>query len=124
MKYILEFADIYLRSANGTKGKGKNISRGSFLSLKQKGADNLDLPFNEIVNLGFSVFVAVFLLTKLDSTLKALNETINSFKSVIIELRNANRQNIDEQKEQTQLLRDHDSKLDKLKNQISNLDGR
>ena len=81
----------------------------------------MDWPVNEIINLGFSVFVAVFLLIKLDKTLRALNETINSFKTVIIELKNANEQSINQQKKQTELVRCNSRKLDDLKNQIRNL---
>lgn len=81
----------------------------------------MDWPVNEIINLGFSVFVAVFLLIKLDKTLRALNETINSFKAVIIELKNANEQSINQQKKQTELVRCNSRKLDDLKNQIRNL---
>ena len=69
---------------------------------------------NEIVNLGFSVFVAVFLLTRLDKTLNRLNETIQSFATVILELKNANKDNFEEIKEQTKSIRNHDKKLEML----------
>lgn len=76
---------------------------------------------NEIVNLGFSVFVAVFLLTRLDKTLQSLIEAINSFKTLILELTNANQDNFDEAKEQSEFLKRHDEKLDNLISEVGKI---
>jgi uncharacterized protein YoxC len=78
------------------------------------------MPFNvsEIVNLGFAVFVAIYLLTKLDKTLNELNDTISSFREVINENKNANYRNIETTENQTELIRNHDAKLDDLINEM------
>jgi len=67
-----------------------------------------------IVNLGFSVFVAAFLLIKFDKTIESLNSTIQSLETVIKDLTTANEDNFDEAETQTELLRSHDQKLDNL----------
>ena len=47
---------------------------------------------SEIVNLGFAVFVAAYLLIRLDKTLKELTSAIQSFRDVQDQLDNLERE--------------------------------
>lgn len=79
------------------------------------------INLSEIVNLGFAVFVAVYLLTRLDKTLQELNDTIQSFKEVITAVKNENERTNVETAKQSEFLQEHDGKLDDLINEVDKI---
>ena len=76
---------------------------------------------SEVVNLGFAVFVAIFLLTKFKDTLEDLKDAINNFSQVVNELQEITNTNVETTEKQTEILIDHDIKLDDLKKEVEKI---
>ena len=76
---------------------------------------------SEIVNLGFAVFVAVFLLTKFKDTLGDLKDAINNFSQVVNEMQKITNINVETTEKQTEILIEHDNKLDELQKEVQKI---
>ena len=76
---------------------------------------------SEVVNLGFAVFVALFLLTKFKDTLDELKDAINNFSSVVSELQKITNINVETTEKHTEILINHDTKLDELKKEVQKI---
>ena len=77
---------------------------------------------SEIVNLGFAVFVAAYLLIRLDKTLNELTSAIQSFQELVKATSIRAAENIEITKEHDVVLIDHDrdvqDKLDNLEREL------
>ena len=76
---------------------------------------------SEVVNLGFAVFVAVFLLTKFKDTLGDLKDAINNFSQVVSELQKITNINVETTEKQTKILIEHDDKLNELQKEVQKI---
>ena len=77
---------------------------------------------SEIVNLGFAVFVAAYLLIRLDKTLNELTNAIQSFQELVRTTSIRAAENIEITKEHDEVLCGHDrdvqDKLDNLEREL------
>jgi len=77
---------------------------------------------SEIVNLGFAVFVAAFLLIRLDKTLDKLAGAIKSFRKLVETTNQIAGENVEITEQHNEALHQHDrsvhSKLDRLDQEL------
>ena len=77
-----------------------------------------NIPLSEIMNIGFAVFVAIFLLTRLDSTLKSLDDTIKNLSEIIKNTKKITNATQEEVEELTDLLETQNRNLKRINNLV------